>query len=148
MTLCLPEDHAWLASESGRGHFLPSACKFLYQMISVSCGPRPAHGLIGKPFLLAVLLLAGPLNSFAETVRFATYNVSLYANRAGEVADRLAGGDDKQAAAEAEIIQRINPDVLLLNEVDYDTAGQLIDTFQKKYMEIGQNASMSPANFF
>jgi hypothetical protein len=77
----------------------------------------------------------------AESIRFATYNVSLYADRAGEVAERLAAGNDKQAATEAEIIQRVRPDVILLNEVDYDAQGKLIEVFQKKYLEVGQNVS-------
>ncbi len=80
-----------------------------------------------------------------RTIRFATYNVSLYAQRQGEVALRLAPGDDPQARTEAEIIQRTRPDVLLLNEVDYDSEGKLIETFQKKYLEVGQNVSESPA---
>lgn len=79
----------------------------------------------------------------AQSVRFATFNVSLYANSPGEVAARIASGTDTQAAAEAEIIQRIQPDVLLLNEVDYDKDAKLIDIFQKKYLEVGQNVSES-----
>jgi hypothetical protein len=93
---------------------------------------------------IAVFVLAEshtPL--LAQTVRFATFNVSLYANSPGEVAERLDSGTDHQAASEAEIIQRIQPDVLLLNEVDYDKDAQLIDTFQKKYLEVGQNISES-----
>ena len=78
-------------------------------------------------------------------VRFATYNVSLYGSAAGEVAERLAAGDDKQARAEAEIIQRVQPDVILLNEVDFDPTGKLVETFQKKYLEVGQNVSESSA---
>jgi hypothetical protein len=81
--------------------------------------------------------------ALAQTVRFATFNVSLYADSPGEVAERIASGTDKQAASEAEIIQRIQPDVLLLNEVDYDKDAKLIDTFQKKYLEVGQNVSDS-----
>jgi hypothetical protein len=79
----------------------------------------------------------------AQSVRFATFNVSLYAKSPGEVAERIASGTDKQAASEAEIIQRIQPDVLLLNEVDYDKDTKLIDTFQNKYLEVGQNISNS-----
>lgn len=79
----------------------------------------------------------------AESIRFATYNVSLYGQHAGEIAEKLASGGNSQAQAEAEIIQRIRPDILLLNEVDYDEAGTLIDTFQKKYLEVGQNVSES-----
>jgi 3-phytase len=82
--------------------------------------------------------------ALAQTVRFATFNVSLYAHTPGEVAERIVSGTDTQAASEAEIIQRIQPDILLLNEVDYDKDAKLIDPFQKKYLEVGQNISQSP----
>ncbi|MDZ4656355.1 MAG: endonuclease/exonuclease/phosphatase family protein [Bythopirellula sp.] len=95
--------------------------------------------------LIVTLAIASSLPAAEPpTIRFATYNVSLYAQRAGEVAERLATGDDLQAQAEAEIIQRVRPDVLLLNEVDYEPEGKLIETFQKKYLEVGQNVSESP----
>ena len=83
--------------------------------------------------------------SLAETVRFATYNVSLYSDAAGKVAERIAQWTDKQAATEAEIIQRVRPDVLLLNEVDYDARGSARrQLFRGKYLEVGQNVSESP----
>jgi 3-phytase len=99
------------------------------------------------PWLLrlavCVVLVESTSTAPAQTVRFATYNVSLYARVPGEVVERLASGTDTQAASEAEIIQRIQPDVLLLNEVDYDKDAELIDTFQKKYLEVGLNVSES-----
>jgi Endonuclease/Exonuclease/phosphatase family len=80
----------------------------------------------------------------AQPVRFATFNVSFYGQRPGEVVQRLAGRDDPQATAVAEIIQRVRPDVLLLNEVDYDRNGALVELFQKNYLAVGQNVSQSP----
>jgi hypothetical protein len=106
---------------------------------------KPRLKQILRCFPAAGLLVTTLTAYGAEPVRFATYNVSLYGNRAGEMTERLAKGDDKQAATEAEVIQRVRPDVLLLNEVDFDAEGSLIDTFQKKYLEVGQNVSQSPA---
>lgn len=80
----------------------------------------------------------------AQTVRCATFNVSFYGERAGQVAERLAGRDDRQASAVAEVIQRVRPDVLLLNEVDYDPNGRVIELFQQNYLAVGQNFSQSP----
>ena len=76
-------------------------------------------------------------------VRFATFNVSLYANRAGEVAERLAKPGDPQASALAEIIQRVRPDVLLLNEVDYDPNSRLVENFIQNYLAVPQHVSQS-----
>jgi 3-phytase len=89
-----------------------------------------------------LLLLFANLGS-AQTVRFATFNVSLYGSRPGGVAERLAAGDDRQARVVAEIIQRARPDVLLLNEVDFDLKGKLVETFQQQYLAVGQHVSQS-----
>ena len=80
----------------------------------------------------------------ATTIRFATFNVSLYDTAEGRLAHRLARPGDKQAAAIAEIIQRVRPDVLLLNEFDYDPQGEAVDCFRSNYLAIGQNISQSP----
>ena len=76
-------------------------------------------------------------------VRFATFNVSMYDQSAGALAQRLASPEDPQAKAIAEIIQRVRPDVLLLNEFDYEEQGLAIQNFAKNYLAIGQNVSNS-----
>jgi 3-phytase len=81
----------------------------------------------------------------AKTVRVATFNVSLYGRQAGEILQRLGTGSDSPARHVAEIIQRGRPDVLLLNEVDYDPQGDVLRTFCEKYLAVGQNVSNSPA---
>lgn len=105
--------------------------------------------------LLALQLLGVDDHSVAhaqtetkQTVRFATFNVSLYGNQAGEVSRRLAQGGDPQASALAEILQRVRPDVVLLNEVDYeaergDPNSQIIKRFLSKYLAVPQHGSQS-----
>lgn len=68
------------------------------------------------------------------TIRVATYNVALYGERRGELAARLAPGDDAQARALAEVIQRVRPDVLLLCEIDYEDDGAALDHFVRRYL--------------
>jgi 3-phytase len=79
-----------------------------------------------------------------ETLRVATFNVSLYGRRAGEVLNRLRGGRDAQAQRLAEIIQRVRPDVLLLNEFDFDPEGKALKSFLDEYLAVGQNACGLP----
>lgn len=55
-----------------------------------------------------------------RSIRVATFNVSLYGRHAGDVADRLASGDDAQAKKIASVIQSVRPDILLVNELDFD----------------------------
>ncbi|NOZ40148.1 MAG: endonuclease/exonuclease/phosphatase family protein [Planctomycetes bacterium] len=80
----------------------------------------------------------------AQTARFATFNVSLYDTAEGKLTERLSAPGDPQASALAEIIQRVRPDVILLNEFDYDATGSAITHFQKNYLSIAQNVSHSP----
>ena len=56
-------------------------------------------------------------------VRFATFNVFLNRSTLGQLKVDLERGD-AQARAVAEIIQRVRPDVLLLNEFDFDASGE------------------------
>ncbi len=61
-----------------------------------------------------------------DTLRFATFNVSLHRRSAGQLIRDLSGPDNTQAKRIAEIIQRVRPDVLLLNELDFDPRGEAV----------------------
>ena len=74
----------------------------------------------------------------SSTLRVATYNSSLNDDAAGGLIARLEKGDDK-ARRIAAVIQRNHPDLLLLNEFDYDAAGRAADLFQHVYLETGQS---------
>ena len=94
--------------------------------------------------LVAPLLAAPPAAATAPsggTVRFATFNASLNRSTAGELAADLATTTDTQAAAVAEIVQRTRPDVLLLNEFDYDPAGTSLRLFQDNYLSVPQGGA-------
>jgi hypothetical protein len=96
--------------------------------------------------LIFVMLLSARTSYSAEPAvfRVATFNVSLYGESSGAVLERLARGDDSQARHLSEIIQRVRPDVLLLNEIDYDPQGKVLNAFCEKYLEAAQDASKSP----
>ena len=72
-------------------------------------------------------------------VRFASFNVSLFRDSEGELIEDLSTTDNSQGQAVAEIIQRVNPDVLLLNEFDYDPNGEAAQLFQENYLSVSQN---------
>ena len=74
-------------------------------------------------------------------IRIATFNSSL--NRATPDALRrdLATPDNGQAKAVAEIIQRVRPDILLLQEFDYDDEGVALRRFQANYLGKPQNGA-------
>lgn len=76
-----------------------------------------------------------------DTLTVATFNASLNRGRAGELLEHLATGDNQQARNAAETIQRINPDIILVNEFDYDAEHRAADLFRKNYLEVSQNGA-------
>lgn len=76
-----------------------------------------------------------------RTIRIATFNVALNRPDEGGLIKDLSTPDDAQARAVAEIIQRVNPDVILLNEFDYDSLGRGLALFQENYLSVGQNGA-------
>ncbi|WP_428307882.1 endonuclease/exonuclease/phosphatase family protein [Lacipirellula sp.] len=92
-------------------------------------------------WILGTLLVFLPSVCTAEKVRVATFNLSLYGESAEQVLNRLTTGSDPQAKYLAEIIQRVRPDVILLNEIDYDAQHEVLNTFCDIYLAIPQHAS-------
>ena len=93
-----------------------------------------------RHFALFVLLANLPMAVLAAeqaTVRVATFNVSLYSDEQGGLLRRLQAGD--AAAAEvAAVIQKQRPNILVLNEFDYDAGAKSADLFQKRYLGVAQ----------
>jgi 3-phytase/alkaline phosphatase D len=76
-----------------------------------------------------------------DVARFATFNASLNRFNAGDLITDLSTPDDGQAQAVAEIIQLTHPEVLLINEFDYDPDGTALALFQDNYLSVSQNGS-------
>jgi Endonuclease/Exonuclease/phosphatase family len=81
----------------------------------------------------------------ANHLRIATYNVSLHRTRAGELVENLKA-DDKQASKIARIIQLTSPDILLVNEIDFDENGEAAKLFLEKYLQVPQQDSVLDAS--
>lgn len=74
-------------------------------------------------------------------LRVASFNTSLFRGSAGQLARDLAGGNDAQARAVAETLQRVRPDIVLLNEFDWDADGLAARTFAEDYLAVPQNGA-------
>ena len=98
------------------------------------------------PVFLTLIAISLWLNSTMDLaakpptkVRFATFNASLNRSKSGKLQQDLESPSDPQARRIAEIIQHVQPDVLLINEFDFDPNGTAADRFQENYLEISQN---------
>lgn len=81
-----------------------------------------------------------------DTLRIATYNVSLYDDAAGGLVRRLESGDER-ARRIAAVLQRVRPDIVLLNEFDHDAAHRAADLFQHDYLERAQPGGGDPLRY-
>ncbi|KRE28937.1 endonuclease [Agromyces sp. Soil535] len=96
----------------------------------------------------AVTALAGPAaaappgDELGPTdLRVATFNLSLNRNAPGQLVADLTTGANVQAKTVAEIIQRANPDIVLLNEFDFVPDGLAADLFRDNYLEVSQGGA-------
>ncbi len=85
-----------------------------------------------------LLLTATTASAAPQTLRVATFNASLNRATAGALSRDLTTPDDAQAQRVAAIIQQVRPDVLLLNEFDYDEDGKALRLFLTNYLQRAQ----------
>ena len=90
------------------------------------------------PLMLACLCAAP---AHAETLRIAVYNAALSADAPGALMAALEAGESDRAAAVAEIVQRVNPDILLLAEIDHDPEGRTAAAFNDNFLAVSQNGA-------
>jgi hypothetical protein len=123
---------------------------------------RPVHPVRVPVILLAVAMIgsvgalsAPPAAATQPPVRFATFNASLNRGAEGVALSDLSAPFDptepdpllrlrrNQAANVAEVIQRVRPEVLLINEFDHVDGpvdgNAMTDAFQAYYLGVSQN---------
>jgi hypothetical protein len=117
---------------------------------------RCSAGLLAASLLASLLIgttpaaLAGPADDTRtivpvrdqgnrQNVRFATYNASLNRSAPGDLVRDLSTPANAQARAIAEVLQVTRPDVVLLNEFDYDPGTRAADLFNQNYLRVSQN---------
>ena len=76
-----------------------------------------------------------------DQLRVATFNASLNRNSQGELISDLSTTGNAQAQAIAEIIQLTQPDVILINEFDFDNSEVAANLFRRNYLEVPQNGA-------
>ena len=107
--------------------------------------------------LFPALLVSTLTNAQEEHIlKVATFNVSMEATNykalGMEPSDKvlqhvLSTGEHSQVKNIAEIIQRVNPDILMLNEFDYIADKRKgVDAFVKNYLNVSQRG-LEPVNY-
>jgi len=81
-----------------------------------------------------------PASTAPLSLRLATFNIAL--SETGGLIDALATPtSSKRARLIAQIIQVNDPDILLLNEFDYEASGRALDNFRTNYLEVSQEGA-------
>lgn len=83
----------------------------------------------GRVILTALSFCVAGMAAAQDSIRIATFNASLSRSGPGVLINRLAEGGDDQIRAVADIIRRVRPDILLINEFDHDPVGLATDLF-------------------
>ena len=80
-------------------------------------------------------------------MRFATFNVSLYRDQPGQLMDDLSDPTLEQGLFLGHIIDEVRPDVILLNELDYDVDGEAVSRLQSTFLsEVYPHVYVAPSN--
>ena len=101
-----------------------------YWLLSLLC--------LGLSVPLARHLLHRRSAGAEPVVRVATFNVALHRPAPGALLAELRGGGSAAGKQLAEIVQRVQPDLLLLCEVDRDEAAAAAAVFADEYLAVGQ----------
>jgi len=97
--------------------------------------------------VLALVTACGAAGSPAPaTLRIATYNVSMYRDSEGGLLRDLADPQLEQARLAAAILQEVRPDIVLLNEFDWDAGGESLRRFHDGFLAVAQ-AGRAPLSY-
>ncbi len=110
---------------------------FASALLLAGCSVRPAPAPGGTPVDRAGM--TSPQNGAGETLRVATFNIWELSRDKLDRSSAEGRWDHPQLAGAAEIIQRIRPDVLLINEIDFDAETRANPRlFVERYLKVGQ----------
>ncbi len=142
MTHTMPTSHRMLPIDFISQRVFSSLCALAFVLVILfSFGASGANSQETKP--------KNANQSSAKSLRFATFNVAMNRKKEGQLATELGQAKTKKPQQIAEIIQRIRPDVILLNEFDRDEKGEGIEAFQRilSQSQNGQTPIKYPYHF-
>ena len=96
-------------------------------------------------FIMFCICLTGSLTGCSRGsqgehhLRVATFSIAMGLEQPEQLSRALASGSEKRLRQVAEILQRVRPDIVLLNEFDYDPGIDAATLFNTNYLAHGQN---------
>ncbi|GAA1974183.1 endonuclease/exonuclease/phosphatase family protein [Microbacterium pumilum] len=120
---------------------MPSPHRLSKLATTTVIGVLAAGALAASPASAATHADLGDVLFQPQPLRVATYNLSLNRGAAGQLVTDLSTGGNAQAQTVAEVIQRTDPDVILLNEFDYVADGRAVDLFRSNYLQVSQHGA-------
>jgi endonuclease/exonuclease/phosphatase family metal-dependent hydrolase len=89
-------------------------------------------------FVVFIALMLTSPGLSAGTLRVATFNIAMGLEEAGLLARALQSGEDARLGQVAGVLQRTRPDIVLLNEFDYDPSVDTAGLLNANYLARGQ----------
>jgi 3-phytase/alkaline phosphatase D len=89
--------------------------------------------------VVSALLMSCEAASGAKTIRVATFNIAMGLEEPGQMGVALASGDDPRLQQVAEILRHVRPDIVLMNEFDFDPGVDAAGLFNERYLGPGRS---------
>lgn len=89
-------------------------------------------------FFLIFIAFTSSLLAGERQLRVATFNIAMGFDTPGEMAAALQSGEHPRLLKLAGIVQRVRPDILLLNEFDYDPSLDAASLLNRNYLALGE----------
>ncbi len=88
------------------------------------------------PLFIVLITLTACSTADTATIdlRIATFNIAMGLPEEGQLGQNLAQGQEPHLQQVAEILQRLRPDIVVLNEFDYDPAYDAADLLNEHYL--------------
>ncbi len=93
--------------------------------------------------LLTALVVCSTANAAPNDLRIATFNIAMGLQEEGQLGQNLANGQEPRLQQVAEILQRVRPDIVVLNEFDYDPDYDAADLFNEHYLAKSWNGQQT-----
>ena len=93
--------------------------------------------------LFCVLAVSSPGETNVIRLRIATFNIAMGLPEPGMLGEKLTHGQDSRLQQVAEILQRVRPDIIVLNEFDFDLGYDAAGLLNEQYLSRGWNGQQA-----